>query len=231
MECFAYLRVSGVGQVSGHGFTRQKETIQSWANENGFDVVSWFKELGVSGTLGVEDRPAFQDMVSAILENGVKTVLVESLDRLARAYSIQEQILVYLASKNISLISANTGENITGAISQDPMKRALIQIQSVFAELEKNLLVRKLKRSREAVKKERGKCEGRRKWGEGFDEQAERERVIKKKMSYLRRKDRSTGKRRTYEEIANVLNESGFRQRNGGKFTGNRVYQILRGKR
>jgi DNA invertase Pin-like site-specific DNA recombinase len=78
-------------------------------------------------------------MVSEIMKDGVDTILVESLDRLAREYRIQEQLLIYLASKGINLISANTGENVTKAISEDPMKKALIQIQGVFAELDKSL--------------------------------------------------------------------------------------------
>lgn len=40
------------------------------------------------------------------------------------------------------------------------MKKALIQIQGIFAELEKNLLVKKLRNARERVIAEKGKCGG-----------------------------------------------------------------------
>jgi hypothetical protein len=49
---------------------------------------------------------------------------VERLDRLAREYVVQEQLLIYLASKGIVLLNASSGENITEAINSDPMKKA-----------------------------------------------------------------------------------------------------------
>ena len=46
----------------------------------------------------------------------------------------------------LSLISVSTGEDVTAAISNDPMTRAMIQIQGVFAELEKSRLVERMRR-------------------------------------------------------------------------------------
>jgi len=75
-------------------------------------------------------------MVSEILKNGVKTIIIEGLDRLAIEYRIQESLLIYLASKGIELISARTEENVTHAIIVDLMKKALVQMQGIFAELD-----------------------------------------------------------------------------------------------
>ncbi len=101
---FLYLRVSGLGQVDGYGFDRQEKTCRAYAKANGYEVGGVFKEGGVSGCNDVEDRPAFQEMMASILANGVKTIIVESLDRLAREYRIQEALLIYLASKGGSLM-------------------------------------------------------------------------------------------------------------------------------
>ena len=57
---------------------------------------------------GIEERLAFQEMLGCLLGNGCRTIIVESLDRLAREYRIQEQILIYLSSKRISLVAANS---------------------------------------------------------------------------------------------------------------------------
>ena len=80
-------------------------------------------------------------MVADILSDDCKTIIVEDLTRLAREYRVQENILIYLASKKINLISANTGENITEAIVSDPMRKALVQVQGIFGELDKSMLV------------------------------------------------------------------------------------------
>jgi hypothetical protein len=91
----------------------------------------------------------------------VKTVIVEGLACLAcREYWIQESLLIYLASKGITLLSARTEEDVTAAMLSDPMKKALVQIQGIFSELERSLLVKKLRVAREKARKDRGKCEG-----------------------------------------------------------------------
>lgn len=149
------------------------------------------------------------------------TIPVESLDRLAREYRIQEQLLIYLASKDIHLISCNTGEDVTQAILDDPMKKALIQIQGIFAELDKSLLVRELRKARERKRETEGKCEGRKGYLEFNPELLQ---VIRK----LRRKLRTQGKRRmTFESVAERLNDMGYRAANGREFSGNTVRGIL----
>lgn len=217
-HAFAYIRVSSRGQVEGHGFDRQEETIRKYAKSHGYVIEETFREAGISGTTGEEERPAFQDMVSEILRNGVRTVIVEGLDRLAREYRIQETLLVYLASKEIELISARTEENVTEAVKTDPMRKALVQIQGIFAELEKNLLVKKLRNAREKKRKDTGKCEGRKSYAEASPE-------VLKEIRHLRRKPKKR-RRLTYEQVADELNRRGLTTRIGKPFTKGNVQKI-----
>lgn len=221
MKAFGYVRVSGKGQVEGDGFTRQEETITSYAKKSGHELVRFFYEEGVSGTKGELDRPAFQEMMEEILRNGVRTIIVERLDRLAREYRVQESLLIYLASKDVTLINASTEENVTDAVQADPMKKALIQIQGIFAELEKSLLVKKLRKARERKRDQQGKCEGRKSYAEVKPEILEEIRV-------LRRKPRK-GKRLTYQEIAARLNDKGLATVDGKPFTASNVGKIIFG--
>jgi DNA invertase Pin-like site-specific DNA recombinase len=223
-KCYGYLRVSGRGQVKGHGFSRQLESINTYAKAHGYDVSGLYKDKGISGTNDETNRPQFTEMIEDILSNGVRTVIVEDLSRLAREYRIQEQLLVYLASKNIVLINANTAENVTQAINDDPMKKAMIQIQGVFGELDKSLLVRKLRKAREAVKKATGKCEGIKRYGEDNAE----EQAIIKRIRYMRRLPRGLNKSRmTYQAICNQLNAEGFTTQRGKPWVPAQVWNIL----
>lgn len=196
VPAFAYLRVSSNGQVKGHGFQRQEETVTRFAAENGFAVAQTFRDA-FTGTEA--DRPEFNRMVATILGNGVRTILVESLDRLARDVMVQSLLLAKLAQHGITLINCVTGEDVTAAMSEDPMRKALIQIQSVFSELEKSRLVSKLRRAREAKKDATGKCEGRKAYGEKPGEQE-----VVELMRSLRRK--REGKRMSFARIAQELN-------------------------
>lgn len=57
---FAYLRVSGKGQVDGDGFPRQLIAIEKYSQGNGLKIRKVFREEGISGTKELENRPALQ---------------------------------------------------------------------------------------------------------------------------------------------------------------------------
>jgi site-specific DNA recombinase len=204
MKCFSYLRVSGKAQVEGDGFPRQRAAIATWASLNGASVVQEFVEEGVSGETDWDQRPAFQELIGAVLGNGVRVIVVENLTRLARSVGVQDTILTFLASRDVSLISADTAENITEAMASDPMKKALIQIQSVFSELEKNSLVRKLRAARKRKRDAGQRVEGRKPYG-----WREGEKAVIKRMEELRAEGL------TFLDIASALDKEGHPTRDG----------------
>ncbi|NCC61173.1 MAG: recombinase family protein [Verrucomicrobiae bacterium] len=218
-KAYGYIRVSGQGQVDGDGFRRQTDEIENYCKTAKIELVNVFEEKAISGTVDETQRPAFQEMIQAILKNGVKTVIVERMDRLAREYRIQETLLIYMASKGIQLINAGTGENVTEAISSDPMKKALIQMQGIFAELEKNLLVKKLRSAREAKRLKNGKCEGRKSYAESAPETLA-------KIKALYRKPRN-GERKTLQEIADALNAEGILTLDGQQWSKANVHRVI----
>ncbi len=217
VPAFAYLRVSSKGQIQGHGFDRQSETIGAFAKQTGYVVKETFRDA-FTGTEA--DRPEFNRMLAMILSNGVRTILVESLDRLARDVMVQSLLLAKLAQHGITLVNCVTGEDVTSSMNDDPMRKALIQIQSVFSELEKSRLVGKLRRAREAKKDATGKCEGRKAFGEKPGEEQ-----IVDLMRSLRRK--RSGKRLSYAKIAAQLNERETPTRTGARWHTTTVKNIL----
>ena len=227
VKAFAYTRVSGKGQLEGSGLERQEEEINRFAKESGYLIKQTFKEEGISGTITETERPAFQQMVFSILRNGVNHIIVESLDRLARDLQVQLQLCTYIASKEITLICAGTGENITQAILNDPMRKALVQIQGVFAELDKSLVVRKLKNGRIKARQDsetrtlsgKKKCEGRKSLRETNPELLERTRQ-------LYRKPRK-GRRRTLAEVGRILFEEGFSTAKGKAYAPAQIKRLL----
>jgi site-specific DNA recombinase len=222
-KAFLYLRVSTPGQVEGCGFDRQEEVCRAYAREAGYEVVGVFQEQGVSGAKDETERPAFQEMMAAILANGVHTVIVESMDRLARELRIQEALLVYLASKGVDLVSARTGENITQAIQADPLKKALVQIQGVFAELEKNQLVRRLRKARDSRSaRARRRIEGRKPYGETPEE-----KHIVQRIRAMRRRRRNGTPGMTLQQIADRLNSEKITTKNGKEWTPTQVFNVV----
>ena len=102
------------------------------------------------------------------------------------------------------------------------MRKALVQIQGVIAELDKSLLVKKLLKARERKRAEQGKCEGRK----GYKD-AENVHILKL-IKKLRRKPRSAGKKRMgYKEVAERLNQMGLRTVTGREFSSNIIRGVL----
>tara|TARA_Y100000593_G_scaffold93773_1_gene189989 strand:- start:4150 stop:4830 length:681 start_codon:yes stop_codon:yes gene_type:complete len=218
-KAVGYLRVSGKGQIKGHGLDRQREIVSKFASKNGIDVVEYYEEAHTGTEL---ERPALTDMLARLVGNGIKTVIVEQLDRLARELNVQLSILAKLELEGITLISASTGEDVTSSMRDDPMKKALVQIQGVFAELDKSLTVRKLRKARETVRSERGKCEGAKAFGEKAGETAVLDRIRQ-----LIRKPRNN-KRLSYGKVAATLNAEGHQTRLGRPWNRGTVWNICK---
>ncbi len=217
LKAVAYCRVSSKGQTDGTGLDRQEQTIEEYADKSGYEIITVYKEA-FTGT--ESKRPVFESMIADLLDNGCRTVIVECLDRLARDLSVQLQIISLLASKGITLINAMTGQDVTKPT--DAMAKAMINIQGVFAELDKSLLVRKLKKGREAVKAKTGSCEGRK--GYGF---RDNEKLTLERIKQLYRKPQNQ-KRLSCDKIAAALNNENLLTRSGVEWRGSTISKIIK---
>ncbi len=214
MRAVAYKRVSGKGQLQGTGLDRQDEIIHAYAAHNGYEIVGVYGDV-YTGTDA--DRPGFVEMLEAMISDGVTIVIVESLDRMARDLMVQCSLLAKLASEGLTLISATTGENVTASMEEDPMRRALVQIQGVFAELDRRLLVRRLRKGRQIVKARKGRCEGDKPFGTKPGEDAALNRL---------RELMTAGYGNV--EIAAALNAEGIPSRSGRPWNRGTVWKIVK---
>jgi DNA invertase Pin-like site-specific DNA recombinase len=203
-KAFGYIRVSGKGQIKGDGLTRQEKKISEFAELNGIEIVKVYKDKGVSGTL--KNRPALAEMIVDLEQNGhgIKTVIVEKLDRVARDLMIQESLIQDFREQNVNLISALEGSDL---LDNDPTRNLVRQVLGAIAEYEKSMLVQKLRVARQRKKIKHGKCEGRKSYQEAAPETVSR-------IKRLRRKPKGM-KRKTYKEIAEQLNVEGIPTLNG----------------
>jgi site-specific DNA recombinase len=211
-KAFAYLRVSGKGQVEGDGFTRQLEAIKKYAAHSSIKIVKVYREEGVSGTTDWENRPAFSEMMAAMLANGTRTVLVERLDRCARDLMVQESIIADFKRKGLSIISVNEPD----LCSDDPSRVLMRQMLGAFFQYEKTLLVAKLKGARIRAKAANGVCEGRKPYGTRPGESEVIERI-------LSLRDAGTA----MDAIAETLNTEGVAPRSGSRWYGSSVRNVL----
>jgi len=217
----AYLRVSGKGQVNGDGFPRQRDTIERYARAAGFELAGEYRDEGVSGTKDLDHREGLSDLLARIRSNGVRVVLVERADRLARDLIVGELILSQFRELGVRVVAADAGTELT-ASDDDPTRTLIRQVLGAVAQFEKAVIVSKLKAARVRKRKATGRCEGRKPFGTKAGE-AETLALMRR----LRRKPRG-GERLSYDAIAARLNAEGLSTRTGKAWMGPTVCGIVK---
>ncbi len=210
---FAYLRVSGKGQVDGDGFPRQLDAIQQYAAAQGYRVRKVYREEGISGTKELENRPALLELLAAIGSSDVRVVMIEKLDRLARDLMVQETIIGDLRRRGIELISVAEPD----LCSDDPSRKLVRQIFGAIAEYDKAMVVLKLRGARQRIKARTGRCEGMKAYGEGRTEKRVVSRIVELRAAGL-----------ALDRIADTLNAEGAKPKYGAKWYGSSVSNVLK---
>jgi DNA invertase Pin-like site-specific DNA recombinase len=155
-------------------------------------------------------------VLDRVEHNGVKLVLVERADRLARDLMISEVILSQFRKAGVRVIAADGGVDLT--VGDDDLTRKLIrQVLGAFSEFEKAVLVLKLRAARGRIRQRTGRCEGAKAYG-SYPGEA----VTVERMRQLRRKP-VKGSHASYASIATTLNEAGFGNRAGRKWSARMV--------
>lgn len=141
-----YLRVSTVDQ---HPETQGIE-LRRFAQERGFAIVEEYCDHGVSGTK--VRRPALDQLLKDAHRHRFDVVLVWSCDRLARSTKHFLQVLDELSESGVQFVSQRESIDTDG-----PLGRAIVVIISAIAELERSLIVERVRAGMR-----RAKLEGRR---------------------------------------------------------------------
>lgn len=154
MNLTAYLRVSTNGQVDKYGLPAQETDVRAFAKRHGHRIVKVETDGGLTGTLSDDERPALLAALRSVRDGRAEGILIPSLNRLARLLTVQEAILAKVWQLGGKVFAADTGE-ITPDDPDDPMRTAMRQMAGVFAQLDRAMLVKRMRNGR-AEKARRG---------------------------------------------------------------------------
>ena len=150
VKAVGYLRVS----QEDEDVENQRQAILRFAKERGFEVVAWFRDEAVSGTVPPRSREGYNSMLKFCRDNEVKVIIFYDLSRLARSVEEGLRELKQLADEGFDFYFA--GMDFLNYDNIDPMlKKKLIMDFLWFAEL----YVEDIKR-RTKVALERREAEG-----------------------------------------------------------------------
>jgi len=138
-KIIGYCRVSTDNQKEEGTIEIQEYALKEYAQKNGYDLITIFRDDGVSG--GLEDRPGLVELFSYLeSDNQADSVLIYKLDRLARDLYIQEHLIKKLELLQRSILSVKE-PNLD---SNDPMRKAFRQFMGIVSELEKSFITMRL---------------------------------------------------------------------------------------
>lgn len=126
-----YCRVSTDGQTTKN----QERELQAVAERHGWSVVAVFKDQGISGTKGKEERPGLAKLMQAVSRKEFDMVAAWSVDRLGRSLQDLIGLLQDFHAKHIDLYLHTQGLD-----TSTPSGRAMYQMLGVFGEFERAII-------------------------------------------------------------------------------------------
>jgi len=215
-EAVAYMRCSGEGQILGDTWDRQKEKILAYTNPNGIEIVSEFRDEGVTGKMELEGRAGLSACIQYVQDHDIKLVIVESSDRLARDMIVAEVIVREFQKIGVRVVSASGGVDLTEGDDSNPTAKLIRQILAAVAEFDRCVIVLKLRGARQRIKSRNGKCEGRKAFGEREGEAP----ILEAMRACQARGDKP-------QQIAAYLNSEHLSTRSGARWRSTTINKIL----
>lgn len=140
MECVAYMRVSTEKQAEeGNGLESQKRDILDYCTKNELIVTDWYVDDGYTGAN--MNRPELQRLVADCKHKRISCVVAFKLDRLSRNMIDGLYMIEKIFQPNGVQFKC-----VHDSVSYDsPMEQAYTQMMAVFAQLDKNTMMLRMR--------------------------------------------------------------------------------------
>lgn len=134
-RCAAYIRVSSNEQaLRGFSPAAQEDTLNRYAAEHNLRIVEWYRDLGVSGTKLIKNRPALQQMIKDAEEGLFDRIIFIKLDRYFRSPAEYYECQKRLDAKNVTWTATEEKYDLVSASGKYWVNQKL-----AMAEYEANL--------------------------------------------------------------------------------------------
>lgn len=214
IPAIAYLRTSSAANTGEDkdSAKRQRAAIAAYAKAAKIEIVEEYYDEAISGADHVDTRPGFKSMLERLLSNGVRTVVVETASRFARDLLVQEIGFAMLKERGVALIAADKPDAF---LDDTPTARMVRQILGVVSEFEKAMLVSKLRGARERKRATGVKVEGRKSLAQIAPQAVAMAKQLRGQ--------------RSLREVATELEQRGFVNRRGNRFSASAIASMLDG--
>jgi DNA invertase Pin-like site-specific DNA recombinase len=216
MKAIAYYRTSSAANVGEDkdSLTRQTVAVEAYAKRAGYELVDSFYDAAVSGADAIDARPGFAEALKRIAANGVRTIIVETASRFARDLIVAETGFRRLRDAGITLIAADAPNSF---LDDTPTSAFIRQVLAAVQELDRAMIVSKLKGARQRKRATGVKVEGRKSYAQAVPATVDRARALK-------------GEGLTLRQVADRLASEGHRTRAGTSYQFTAVGRMISGR-
>jgi DNA invertase Pin-like site-specific DNA recombinase len=169
MRLAAYVRVSTKGQADdGLGRVDQERRIRAWCKRNGHALCGPVAFDQASGTVPVDQRDGFVEVLGRIAAGRCEGLVVLNLGRIARLLTVQEAALAMVWASGGRVFAVDAGEVLQDD-PEDPMRTAIRQMMAVFHQLDRAMIVARLQGGRQVKAAQGGYAYGSPRFGQAAD--------------------------------------------------------------
>lgn len=144
-----YIRVSTAGQLDGYGLEAQEKNCRKWAKAHGHRIVHVSSDGGITGKATDDERPGLTEALGYLANGDADGLLSPNLDRLARELTVQEAALSVVWAYGGRAFTADHGEHLADD-DDDPMRTFVRHVMGAAAQLERGLIIKRLRGGRRA---------------------------------------------------------------------------------
>jgi DNA invertase Pin-like site-specific DNA recombinase len=184
-QAIAYYRTSSSANVGPDkdSLARQRVAVEAYAQRAGYEIVESYYDAAVSGADALDARPGFAEALKRIASNGVRTIIVETASRFARDLIVAETGFRRLRAAGIALIAADAPNSF---LDDTPTSAFIRQVLAAVQELDKAMLVSRLKGARQRKRATGVKVDGRKNYVELVPKTVERAKSLRTEGLTLR---------------------------------------------
>jgi site-specific DNA recombinase len=221
-SAIGYVRVSSEEQAdSGLGLDAQRQRIRAYCELKDLHLATIFEDPGVSGGKPLATRPGGSRLLEKARATRPVVVIVARPDRLFRSVADAAQTIAAFDKKGIELVAVAEGFDMT-----NPYGRAMAQMASVFAELERAMIRERTRAAMRVKRDRRERISGHVPFGSDLRSDGLLvDNVPEQQVIAWIRKLRGQGK--SLREIAALLNDRRIRPKRGKCWLHSSVIRIL----
>ena len=147
-RCVIYTRVSTNNQT----IDNQLNVLREIAKLKGYEIVREYKDEGISGAKGREERKGFDELIKDATRKKFDIILCWSVDRLGRNLSHLVSFLNEIQSVGCDLYIHQSGLD-----TSTPMGKMMFQLTGIFAEFERSMISERVIAGQKRSKKKNGR--------------------------------------------------------------------------